>query len=114
MEESKLVYKLQNDDILYFLHIPKTAGTTFISIIDEHFDYESIFPGQRWDQLLPKLPINFSKYRLVRGHFGYGIRQLLPKKPVYITMLRNPIEMVPSYHLQIQLLFVYSYPVRPC
>jgi len=92
------VHKLKNDDILYFLHIPKAAGMTFASIVEEHFDHESIFPGNLWDQLMPKLPINFSKYRLIRGHFGYGIRQLFPKKPVYVTMLRNPIERCISWY----------------
>lgn len=93
MSRSELVYKLKNDDFLYFLHIQKTAGTTLTSIIDEHFDDESICPDHLWQYLLFTLPRDFSKYRLIRGHFGYGIHRILPKKPVYITMLRNPIEL---------------------
>ena len=92
LQESELEYKLKSNDIFYFLHIPKTAGTTLINIIDGHFDDESICPDQLWPKLLVTLPKDFSKYRLIRGHFGYSIHRILPKKPVYITMLRNPIE----------------------
>jgi len=91
--QSELVYKLKNDDFLYFLHIQKTAGTTLKKIIDDHFDDESICPDHLWRNLVLTLPRDFSKYRLIRGHFGYGIHRILPKKPVYITMLRNPIEL---------------------
>lgn len=83
---------LKKNDILYFLHIPKTAGLTMIYILNGFFDYSSILIEHSWDQLLPQLPKNFSKYRFVRGHFGYGFYRQFPKKPIYITMLRDPIE----------------------
>jgi len=83
---------LKKDDILYFLHIPKTAGLTFIYLLSGFFDYSSILIEHSWDQLLPQLPKNFSKYRFVRGHFGYGFYRQFSKKPIYITMLRDPTE----------------------
>ena len=83
---------LKKDDVLYFLHIPKTAGLTMIYILNGFFDYSSILIEHSWDQLLPKIPKNFSKYRFVRGHFGYGFYRQFPKKPICITMLRDPIE----------------------
>ena len=91
-KQNSIEYELQEDDILYFLHIQKTAGTTLMNILDSYFDLDSIYPEQFWEKLLPNLPLDFSKYKLVRGHFGYGIYRILPKKPVYITMLREPIE----------------------
>ena len=33
---------LKEDDILYFLHIPKTAGTSLSSIIDKYFDRKKV------------------------------------------------------------------------
>ena len=83
---------IKKDDILYFLHIPKTAGLTMIYILNGFFNYSSILIEHSWDQLLPVLPKNFSKYRFVRGHFGYGFYRQFPKKPIYITMLRDPVE----------------------
>jgi len=83
-------HKLKEDDIVYFLHIPKTAGTTLYFILDSHFDLDSIYPRRFWNKLLPSL--KSSKHCLFRGHFGYGLHRLLPKKPIYLTMLRDPIE----------------------
>jgi len=100
MEEKDFTKKhhavLKKDDVLYFLHIPKTAGLTLIYILNSFFDYSSILIEHSWDQLLPQLPKDFSKYRFVRGHFGYGFHRQFPKKPIYITMLRDPIEQVIS------------------
>jgi len=43
-----LKYNLQENDILYFLHIPKTAGTSVISIIDSHFDRKKVLGIHAW------------------------------------------------------------------
>ena len=83
---------LKKDDTLYFLHIPKTAGLTMIYLLNGFFKYSSILIEHSWDQLLPQLPRDFSKYRFVRGHFGYSFYRQFRKKPIYITMLREPVE----------------------
>jgi len=95
-KQSSLQYKLKNDDILYFLHIPKTAGTTFATVLENYFDLDSICPEQLWHELLPEKKLNFLKYKLIWGHYGYCLYQILPKKPVYITILRDPIEQTIS------------------
>jgi hypothetical protein len=87
-------YDLQNNT-LYFLHIPKTAGTTLITILDSYFDSNSILRAHSWNELLPQIPQDFSEYKFVRGHFGYSITRLL-KNPICITMLRDPTELVIS------------------
>jgi len=103
--ESKcsLQHSLKDDDILYYLHIPKTGGTTLISLLDSYFDRKNeVFGIHAWKYLLPKMPLDFSKYRFVRGHYGMGFYRLLPKKPVYITTLREPIELIISMYKMIQ------------
>ncbi len=87
MENSKdmpspFEYELKNNDILYFLHIPKTAGTSLIAILESYFDLDSIYPEKLWQKLLKKIPRDFTKYKLVRGHFAHNIHQILHKKPV--------------------------------
>ncbi|MGI0026214.1 MAG: sulfotransferase family 2 domain-containing protein [Nitrosopumilaceae archaeon] len=95
---SQIQYQLKKDDILYFMHIPKTAGTTLVTIIDDHFDLDSICKAQLWVQILQNRHQDFAKCRLIRGHFGYGLHNILPKKPAYITMLRDPIERTISQY----------------
>jgi len=87
-----LEYHLKKDDILYFLHLHKAAGTTFIFILDSFFDFDSIYPYRFWNRLLNDKPKDFSKFRLVRGHFGYGLCRLLPRKPIFLTLLREPVK----------------------
>ena len=86
---------LQKNDILYFLHIPKTAGTTLITILDQYFPDETVLKDHDWQSLLPTKPLEFTKYRFVRGHFGFTIIKYL-KNPICITMLRNPYDTVIS------------------
>jgi len=97
-----LTYKMQKDDILYYLHIPRTAGTSLIFQLDHYFDFNTILSSQRWDQLLLNIPRNFLKYRFVRGHFGYDFFKILPKKPIYITMLRKPDDVIISNYKNLQ------------
>lgn len=96
-----IMHKLKNE-ILYLLHIPKTAGTSFIALLDNYFDLDSIYSEQVYQRL--KKSEDFSKYSFIRGHFGYGIHQMLPKKTVYITMLREPIERTISFfdHMRLE------------
>ena len=91
-------YRLKDDEQLCFIHLPKNAGTTLISIIDSKFELEEICPTQVWRDLTRIPREELSKYKLLRGHFFYGICELLPKKPVYITMLRSPIDRVVSIY----------------
>jgi len=97
-----LKHNLKDDDILYYLHIPKTAGSSLISIIDRYFPRKNVLGMHAWKYLLPKMPLDFKKYQFVRGHFGYGFYRVLPKKPVYITILRDPKEIILSSYKMIQ------------
>jgi len=70
---NQIEYNLRKNDIVYFLHIPKTAGTSFIATLESYFDLDSIYPEKVWQKLLKKIPRDFSNYRLLRGHFGYHV-----------------------------------------
>lgn len=90
-------YTLEKDDVLYFLHIPKAAGTSFIFILENYFEYDSILRAQAWEQLSENKPEDFTKFRFVKGHFGHAVHKIFPKKPIYITILRNPADLIISY-----------------
>lgn len=84
---------------LYFLHIPKTGGTTLRhSVLAQNFENRLICPAYSYSQLLRLPPSEILTYRLFSGHFYYSLYRLLPEKPVYITFLRDPVERVLSLY----------------
>ncbi len=83
---------------LYFLHIPKTAGTTFTRILDQPFQAEEICPAQLWRDFLKLTSVNLSAYRLYRGHFYYYFVDHLLIQPMMLTFLRDPIQRSISHY----------------
>lgn len=81
-----------------FLHIPKTAGTTFNEVLYRQFNFQSRCP---WPLMRSQFP-DFSRYDLFYGHFYLNVIQFLIKRPaVYISFFRNPIERSISHYYQV-------------
>lgn len=90
---SSLEHPLSSDAQLFFLHIPKTAGTTLVQIIEQQFDEREI---ARWlypFRLFDKPPGFFREHRYFHGHVEYAVMaSFLAKPPVVMTILRDPVE----------------------
>ena len=85
--------------IFYFLHIPKTAGSTFsYAVLPQQFSPNETCPAWNYDDLLRIPSQQLGNYRLFRGHFHHFLYRLLPARPLYITFLRDPIELLISYY----------------
>ncbi|MFQ3567290.1 MAG: sulfotransferase family 2 domain-containing protein [Aggregatilineales bacterium] len=83
---------LAHDDVLYFLHVQKTAGTTFTRHLWRHFSHHEICPVSLeplWATMPKKQRQN---YRLYAGHFGFNFYHHMRRPLVYITILRDPID----------------------
>jgi hypothetical protein len=91
-------------NILIFLHIPKTAGTTLQRIILRQFSRDSVFRingasvRRSIDQLKGLNGKEKYKIRLVSGHVPFGLHTCLPRPASYITVLRNPVERIISHY----------------
>lgn len=97
-----LKFGLRSRDILFFMHIPKTAGTTLFSLLESRFRAQEILSlkGPRLHEaLMSTAPADFNTYRLIRAHYDYSIYRYLPRKPVYVTMFRSPMERVISAYV---------------
>jgi Sulfotransferase family len=93
-------YHLQEADVLYFSHIPKTAGMTFRTIVEDHFPCHEICPATLDEHIATIPPDLLKTYRLFRGHLGFiDLPKLVPgKRLINVNVLREPIARVISHY----------------
>lgn len=98
---------------VFFLHLPKTGGTTIRRVLDREYRnarrYEigedvtggiRSFRSRGWDA--------GDAPQLVQGHMSYGLHRFVPGPATYVTLLRDPMRRALSdYH------YVTSTPGHP-
>ena len=89
---------LLETDSLYFLHIPKTAGTSVTKWLADHIDQEKVCPAKNWDQLVMLDQRALSTYRIFAGHFGMDFEPFLGRRIAAVTLLRNPLRRTISHY----------------
>ncbi len=125
-----------SNELIFFMHIPKTAGTTLRQIIQRQYGEEHIFSiyigvgaatlQEHIDKLKSRLnqelheqvnqldqSLNQSanksissplapEVKLILGHVGFGLHEILGRELKYMTFLRHPVDRVISwyYHQQ--------------
>lgn len=98
---------------LFFLHIPKTAGTSFIygfleKNVNEEFYYD--YNGYLKTILSFINKNNRDNIQIIGGHYKYGLHKLLwINNYEYIVFLRSPIDRVISHYNYIRNLNSDSY-----
>lgn len=86
------------DPALIFVHIPKSAGTTFNRILDWEYNPLRVYSinGRyfRWSyQRLTRLsPRRLARSRIFKGHMPFGLHRFLPQPATYLTILRDPVD----------------------
>lgn len=93
-----------NSSPLFFMHIPKTAGTALRQFVDYAFSgFPSLaiygdYPGIVADQALDTYWDFTHRCELIFGHYAYDFAQTVhARNPKVVTIFRNPEDLVRSY-----------------
>ncbi len=91
------------EEIVAFVHIPKTAGTSIVHHLSQFIGREHACDLRG----SPVKPHAFDlgrrrETRFVAGHFEYGIHIHFLRSPLYFTVVRNPIDRFLSWYRFIQ------------
>ncbi len=98
------VPKRRERPTVLFLHIPKTAGTAFRDAIVPNFlesEIAYLYPGETGFPIpdLRALPLEQRRaFRLILGHYQFGVHEALPQQAEYVTIVREPAARVWSQY----------------
>lgn len=92
---------------LIFLYIPKTAGTSLLSLIRKQYPESEVFHADgvnvaEHKHLRSLSATELKRLRVVIGHLNFGIHRLFTQKCSYITFLRNPVDRIVSHYSYIK------------
>ncbi len=88
------------DATLIFLHLPKTGGTSLRATMRKAIGSGRMLRLKNHD-LSPLLSIEpgaRAEIAMVEGHMLYGVHEHIARPCVYITMLREPVARLRSWH----------------
>jgi hypothetical protein len=84
-------FKIDKRNPLFFVHIPKTAGTSMRMFLADQYANQPICPAVDWAGLLNIAPENISGFDLIQGHFGVNLKPLIRPDAKTLVLLRNPL-----------------------
>lgn len=102
----------EENDFVFFLHIPKTAGTSVTTALKAAFPEDRTLTPHQMNNVRKHPSDIFMNAELLCGHFTHDVYgRRLPRQPDFIlTFLRDPVEHLVSlyFHLRIDPTFTYT------
>jgi hypothetical protein len=93
---------LVESDLVYFLHIPKTSGTSLHQSFQRVYGPEAVSRPLLWDDLVNGNDEWSEQTRMITGHFGGFLALWLKRWPRIVTILRDPLARALSHINHVQ------------
>lgn len=78
---------------LFFVHVPKTAGTSFFGLLGARFAPARTLSLHDMAPVAAEAALQrLDQYDFVHGHVSFDMQRLFPARPFVVTMLREPLE----------------------
>ena len=81
---------LTRDQLLVFLHMPKTGGRSVTRLLDRTFGSD-LFPYKVWPEIVAN-QASMPKYRAVRGHIFAVLLDMIGGRAIGAAFFRDPVE----------------------
>jgi len=94
----------EQEHLIVFIHVPKTAGMTVHWVIDQQYEPGAIFTidsndiGGSVQELFTLPELQKKKLKIVKGHIPFVACDSLPPTTRYFTILRDPIDRIISHY----------------
>lgn len=89
--------------MLIFFHIPKTAGTTFLEILEKEYSNSYTIDGINWGESLKEINSwgdeKVKELDLIKGHMSYSLKRHkspLLQNATYVSFFREPVSLFVS------------------
>ncbi|MCC6176454.1 MAG: sulfotransferase family 2 domain-containing protein [Chloroflexi bacterium] len=96
--------------VLLFVHLPRTAGTTFNGILSREYGADALYKVHDGlaiehgfvtagdDPFVRLTAERRQRYAAISGHMSVGLHSWVPGPSRYVTILRDPVERVASLY----------------
>jgi hypothetical protein len=91
-------------DLQILAHIPKTAGSTLVRVMQRQFRPQQVlsYENQLWAASIPefraRVAAGIDNIRCIMGHIPFGALPPCARPVRYVTMLRDPVEWTLSVY----------------
>jgi hypothetical protein len=91
-------FEARRPEAFCFIHLEKTAGTTFHALFSKYFDTNRVSPTHVFN--LHDLPASqLAHCDFISGHFDYAATAMIPKPMLKrISIFRDPVERLISFY----------------